>query len=112
MNKAEFEQGRRVRLLVTIDGGEYPAGATGYLNHWYKSADRRIDDWGVVFDQDEDHGHTVIRGTLDSGEQALVTDIVEPIKLLIEELSEDTQELPSFVYERDALIEAHQAAVH
>lgn len=111
MNKTEFEQGRRVRLLVAIDGGEYPAGATGYLNHWYKAADRRIDDWGVVFDQDEDHGHTVIRGTLDSGEQALVTDLVEPIKLLIEELSEDTQQLTAVVYSWDDLVIQHNAAV-
>lgn len=112
MNKSEFEQGRRVRLLVTIDGGEYQAGATGYLNEWYQGLpDDQGIDWGVVFDQDEDRGHTVIRGTLDSGEAALLTDIVEPIVPIIDELSEATQRLTAEVYSWDDLVIQHNTAV-
>jgi hypothetical protein len=107
MNKSEFEQGRRVRLLVAFDGGEYPAGATGYLNQWYQGGENRDDSWGVVFDQDGDDGHTVVRGTLDSGEAALLTDIVEPVLAIAEE----ADQLTVAVYSWDDLIEAHQEAV-
>lgn len=74
-----LEEGRRVRLLVSLDSGEYQPGDTGYLHRWCFSDQPKADDWGVVFDKDGDDGHTVIRGTLATGEVSLLTEVVELI---------------------------------
>lgn len=87
----ELEQGRRVRLLVDLDGGRFTAGDTGFLFFIKHENDQY---WGVVFDKEYeiegDGAPVVVRCETTDGNRVRAIDVVEPIA---KDLSEDTQEL-------------------
>lgn len=81
MNVSECVQGRRVRLTVDLEGGQYKAGDTGYLNRVL--LDNEIDGrWGVVFDRDADNDMRTTNFQLEAsdGKRVWVTHVVEPIE--------------------------------
>jgi hypothetical protein len=105
----ELIEGRRVRLLESIENGQYQRGDTGYLHEF------RSGDWGVVLDKDLDDGMTHIQAETLDGRRVRLLNIVEYIQPMTDDddtcpvqiVTDDTEETRLMI----ELARAHYAMV-